>query len=105
MSTHISDEEIERRMGYHRATFPRGFNTADDKLADWLDAPTVDGVIATAPRHFQARQLYMALAREVRSLVPAEEARYLALALTALEESLHWANAGIAMRAPLVDES
>lgn len=105
MSTHISDEEITHRMGYHRATFPRGFNPAHDKLADWYMTPDETGAPATAPMHARARALYIALGKEIRAMCPSEEQRYLALSMTALQESLMWLNAGIAMRAPLVDES
>lgn len=101
----ITDAEIEHRMGYHRATFPAGMNLEKDRLLDWADVPTKDGKTATAPQHARVRQACIALAKELRDIVPPDQGRYLALSLTALEETMHWANAGVAMGSPLVDES
>lgn len=48
----------------------------------------------TGPMHDQVRALCMVLAGELINIVP--PGRDLSLALTALEETMHWANAGIA---------
>lgn len=100
----VTDAEIEHRFGYHRATFPAGFNPSHDKLLDWADVPTKEGPPATAPQHAQARVAFIEMAQKVRDMVPSDQGRYAALALTALEEAMHWTNAGIAMASPLVDE-
>lgn len=101
---HITDGEITHRFGYHRATFPKGINLASDKLLDWKDVPTEDGKPATAPQHAAARQLFIETAKAVRDMIPADQGRYASLAMTHLEEAMHWTNAGIAMTSPLVDE-
>ena len=102
---HVTDADIEHRFGYHRATFPKGINLKGDKLLDWKDVPTEDGKVATAPKHAEVRQLFIETAKKVRDIIPADQGRYAALALTQLEEAMHWTNAGVAMTSPLVDES
>lgn len=52
----------------------------------------------TAPMHDNARQAFTALADWVLSNVP--NGRHQSLALTALQESLMWANAAIAIDTP-----
>ena len=61
-----------------------------------------DGNLATAPLHAQLRRLYIDLAMEMILIVP--EGRERSLALTELQNSLMWANAGVAMTAPLIEE-
>jgi hypothetical protein len=69
-------DEWANRMGYHKANE------------------------TTLPRHRELRQDYLHLAEMVLRKVPASRER--ALALTALQESLMWANAGVAINlAPL----
>ena len=48
----------------------------------------------TGPKHDRVRALCLDAARELLTLVP--PSRELALALTAVEETIHWAKAGIA---------
>ena len=52
----------------------------------------------TGPRHDRVRALCLDTARELLELCP--ESRELSLALTALEETMHWANAAIAKAQP-----
>lgn len=65
-----SEEEIDSRFGYHRAT--------DE----------------TIPMHQSVREAYIDLANEMNRLLP--ESREKSLMLTALQESAMWANASIA---------
>ena len=107
MSTqpHITREDIEHRFGYHRATFPAGFEHRSDKtttLADWYGAEDTDGNVATAPQHAAIRKEFIEVANKLVHLVPA--GREQELMLTALQEAAMWANAGIAMQSPLVRE-
>ena len=97
-------DEIENRMGYHRATFPAGYDPANAEsfLIDHLWEEDEDGQVATAPMHAALRQAYIALAQVMVDITP--EGREQALAMTSLQESLMWANAAVAMRAPLIKE-
>lgn len=52
----------------------------------------------TGDTHERVRNLHRTLAHELVSVVPA--GRHLSLALTALEESMHWSNAAIACHRP-----
>ena len=69
-------DEVANRFAYHPATF------------------------RTAPMHDQTRRLYDDLAGYVLDSVPA--GRHQSLALTALQESMMWANAAIACDTPAV---
>ena len=69
-------DEVANRFTYHPATF------------------------TTAPMHDQIRRLYAELAGYVLDFVPA--GRHQSLALTALQESMMWANAAIACDTPAV---
>jgi hypothetical protein len=99
----LSNEEIRRRMGYHRATFPSGYDPDGDKpLADFVLELTEDNELATAPVHARLRRIYIETAQRVSDITP--HGREYALAMTTLQESLMWANAAVAMEAPLVSE-
>lgn len=99
----LTDTEIENRMGYHRATFPQGYDPETDLLADLAGYLTAEGVRATAPDHATLRRAYIELAKKMRDIT-AVPSREQSLALTALQESLMWANAAVAMRSPLIEE-
>ena len=71
----FDDTDLENRFGYH---------------------PPKDD--ATKSQHELVRGLCFGLAMELVSLVPA--GRELALAVTAVEEAMMWANAGIARIEP-----
>lgn len=77
MGFEIDHLELAERFGYHPATKE------------------------TAPLHDEVRLLMLATADRLLELVP--QGRPLALALTSLEETAHWANAGIARKAPVDD--
>lgn len=66
-----TDEELINRFGYHRAT------------AD------------TAPIHALVREVCLETARKLTELTP--PGRDQACMLTALQETMHWANSAIAM--------
>lgn len=102
----ITPEEIERRFGYHRATFPVDYDPQANvsTLSSLIYKADANGDIATAPLHARVRQLFIAMAEELVALVPADSAREGALMLTALQEASHWANTAIAMQAPIVQE-
>lgn len=100
----LTNDEIKNRLGYHKATFPKGFNPAHDQLATWSDVSAEDGTRATAPIHAAVRKLFIDTAIALRDLVPVEQGRYLALAMTSLEEAMHWSNAAVAMTSPLIEE-
>lgn len=73
------DPEIVNRLGFHARTE------------------------VTGPLHSEARKHFIWLSSWVKANVPAS--REQSLALTALQEALMWANAGIAIQlSPLVDE-
>lgn len=106
MSTHptVTPDDIEHRFGYHRATFPVGYDPeeSEDQLASLMGDADKDGNDATAPKHAFVRLQFITLARRLVNIVP--PGREQALMLTALQEASMWANAGIAMEAPLVRE-
>jgi hypothetical protein len=58
---------------------------------------------ATARKHEAVRAAYRTLAHFVAGQVP--DGRHQALALTALQESMMWANAGIACDSPATEPS
>lgn len=102
----LTDAEIENRMGYHRATFPADYDPADaegDPLANHVGGRDKDGNRATAPDHAMLRQAYILLAHTMRDITGGPS-REQALAMQALQESLMWANAAVAMRSPLIKE-
>lgn len=99
----ITEAEIRNRMGFHRGTFPEGFDMADiGRLSEFAGQRTEDGSVATAPLHAIMRKAYIALADFVVANTPG--GREQSLAITALEESLMRTNQAIALTAPLVDE-
>lgn len=99
----VSNDEIKHRMGYHRATFPESYDPAGSvPLADYVGYRDANRQLASAPLHAHLRKLYIELAKEVRDIT--SESREQSLALTALQESLMWANADVAMHAPLIEE-
>lgn len=63
--------ELINRFGYHRAT------------------------AESAPKHARVRELCLELANNLNDLLP--EGRDKSLAMTALQETMHWANSAIAM--------
>lgn len=71
----IGHDEINQRLGYHPGT-----NT-------------------TKPKHEDIRDSYISLAVFVDTAIP--DGREKSLALTALQESMMWANAAVARTAPL----
>ena len=88
------------RFGYHKATFPAGQeHLTNSHLVGLAGARDADGELATAPVHALLREAYIGLGRVMMNNVP--EGRERSLALTALQESLMWANAGVAMLAPV----
>lgn len=74
----ITEPMIEHRFGYHRA------------------GP------GAANRHADIREVYILAGKALVQLVP--QGRELALALTALQESMMWANAGVAMLSPIAPD-
>ena len=68
----MQDSELVNRFGYHRAT------------AD------------SAPQHAEVREVCLDTARRLNDLLP--DGRDKSLALTALQETMHWANSAIAMQ-------
>lgn len=70
----LSEEEINNRFGFHKAT--------------------IEGPEATVPKHADLRQAFMQFAKELDELAP--DGRYKALALTSLEESSMWFHKAIA---------
>lgn len=102
----ITHDDIEQRFGYHRATFPETYDPGDvgfkTRLANLAGDHDESGELATAPLHALAREKFIAAADALIQLVP--PGREQALALTALQEASMWANAAIAMTAPLVKE-
>jgi len=99
----ITESEIKHRLGYHRATFPKDYDFASGSpLSEHYGEPDENGRTATAPAHAVLREAYIHLANLVVKVAPG--GREQSLALTALQESLMWANAGVAMRAPLIEE-
>jgi hypothetical protein len=90
-------------MGYHKATFPDRYEPGGEyPLSAYAGDLTVEGEMATAPVHALMRKAYRELASYVVKFTP--PGREASLALTTLQESLMWANAAIAMQAPLVRE-
>lgn len=76
--TGITIEEVQHRFGYHRA---------DQQAAE---------------QHAAIREAYILLGSVVAQAVPA--GREQALAMTALQESMMWANAGVAMLSPVAPD-
>lgn len=68
----MNSDELINRFGYHRAT------------AD------------SAPKHSRVREICLETATSLNEILP--EGRDKALALTALQETMHWANSAIAMQ-------
>lgn len=71
-------QEIEHRFGFHKATKDTG------------------------PQHAMLRRMFIELALEIDETIP--DGRDKSLAFTELQSSLMWANAAVAMTAPLVHE-
>ena len=82
----LSEIEINNRFGFHRAT--------------------IEGPGATAPKHAELRQLFMAFVSRLDSMLPdvGGEERLKKLALDRLEEASMWSHKAIAQEAPLLDE-
>lgn len=101
---HVSRADLEHRFGYHRATFPRGYDPEfSAPLRSFYGAPDEDGNVATAPLHAEVRALFIEIAEKLVDIT-GPPSREQALMLTALQEAAMWANADIAMSAPLVKE-
>lgn len=76
MASQFGQEEIERRLGYHRVTEQ------------------------TLPKHRMIRKNFIDLANEIGGILP--DTREKALFLTSLQEAAMWANAAVATNeAPL----
>lgn len=73
---------------------PRGIDSAD--LANRFGYHPANDT--SRPKHEELRRLYFELADRVAQIVP--PGRELSLAVTALEESVMWANAGVARVEP-----
>lgn len=67
----IGEKELINRFGYHRAT------------AD------------SAPKHAEVREIMLDAATALDALIP--DGRDKSLAMTSLQEAMHWANSAIAM--------
>lgn len=78
-NTSVGRTEINNRFGYHRA-----------------DA-------TSAPKHAKVRNIFETAANEIDDLIPA--GRDKSLALTALQEAMHWSNSAIAMQNPVDNEN
>lgn len=78
----LSNDEIENRFGFHKAT--------------------IEGPEATKPVHSQLRRAFKAWAHELNATLP--DGREKTFALTHLEEASMWAHKSVARDAPLVDE-
>ena len=79
----IGKEEIRERLGFHKGT--------------------IEGPNATAPRHAQVREAFIAFADFMDELLPV--GRCTSLFWTNLEQASMWAHKGVANLAPVVDES
>lgn len=102
----LTNDQIENRFGYHRATFPMSYDPADsedDLLTNHVGELTKDGARNTAADHALIRQAYIELAKAVRDITGGPS-REQSLAITSLQESMMWANAAVAMRSPLIRE-
>lgn len=100
----INHEEIENRFGYHRATFPKDYDSSEGTLVDHMHELDADGNVATAPLHAAVRKLMIETAEKLVELTGPKPSREQSLMLTALQEAAMWANADIAMDAPLIRE-
>lgn len=82
----LSEIEINERFGFHRAT--------------------LEGPNATAPKHAELRQLFMAFVSRLDAMLPdvGGDERLKKLALDRLEEASMWSHKAIAQEAPLLNE-
>ena len=78
----LSDEEIARRFGFHKAT--------------------IEGPQATQPRHILLRRAFIQFIGDLNKVLPA--GRYTSLAITAFEEASMWSHKAIAEYAPLIED-
>lgn len=78
----LGTEEIENRLGFHKAT--------------------IEGANATLPRHSQLRRLMRQVGLELDELLP--DGRAKSVAFTELETCSMWAHKAVAENAPLVPE-
>ncbi len=76
----LSNQQIEDRFGFHKAT--------------------IEGAEATKPKHEQLRIDFKSFANMLNNELP--DGREKSLALTALEEASMWSHKAIAQDAPLV---
>lgn len=79
----LGKDEIRERLGFHKGT--------------------IEGPNATAPRHAQVREAFIAFADFMDDLLPI--GRCTSLFWTNLEQASMWAHKGVANLAPVVDES
>lgn len=79
----LSDEDIEHRFGFHKAT--------------------IEGPEATAHEHAYLRRQFVMFAEMLAARIPAS--REATLMFTALEEASMWSHKAIAMKDPLVVET
>lgn len=78
----LTQHEIETRFGFHKAT--------------------IEGPQATLPKHADLRQRFKQFAQYLDDVCP--DGRYLALALTELENASMWAHKAVAESAPLTGD-
>ena len=76
-------EDVAARFAYH----PPGGPSTRDGICSY----------DTIAAHDQIRKTVAATAESLVAILPPEAGRYAALVLTSLEETMHWANAGVAI--------
>lgn len=79
----LGTEEIENRVGFHKAT--------------------VEGPEATLPKHAHLRRLFKQIMTELDEVLP--DGRAKSVAMTNLEDCSMWAHKSVAESAPLVPEA
>lgn len=77
----LSNQQIEDRFGFHKAT--------------------IEGAEATKPKHEHLRIDFKSFANMLNDILP--DSREKSLAMTALEEASMWSHKAIAQDAPLED--
>ena len=103
----LTESEIEHRFGYHRATFPQGYQpqlSSVDPLTHHVGEPDETGRRNTAADHALIRRAFIETAKVVLNITGPQPSREQSLAITSLQEAMMWANAAVAMRSPLIRE-
>lgn len=91
MAMRITQDEIDHRFGFHKATNVEDF-------------PYGSGHQATLPRHRETRLLFREFVSDLLKITGQDQGREVATMLTKLQEASMWAHCAIAMDAPLVEE-